>query len=359
VTSQRVDNDAIRQICFGFLLGAQCTPTSYLAPLPRYSRSKVDRKRFRPYGDVTGRKRRRHSIDRPRFPIGAQCTPTSYLAPLPRYSGSKVDRKRFRPYGDVTERRRRRHSTDLPRFPIGGQCIPTSYLAPLMRYSGSKVDRKRFRPYGDVTGRKATSPFDRPTTVSYGTSMHADLVSRTVTEISRFERWTGSGFGHTVTSQTLDDDAIRQILPRFPIGGQCTPTSYLAPLPRYSGSKVDRKRFRPYGDVTDRKRRRHSTDRPRFPIGAQCTPTSYLAPLPRYSGSKVDRKRFRAYDDVTDRNRRRRSKDRPRFAIGAQCMPTLYLLPFPRYGASKSCRRLDSQGIGRLPLLRLADLNWG
>jgi hypothetical protein len=176
-------------------------------------------------------------------------------------------------------------------------------------------------------------------------------------------RWTGSGFGHTVTSQGESDAAIRQIdhgfLFRVLSYRQCTPTSYLAPLPRYRGSKVDRKRFRPYGDVTERKRRRHSIDRPRFPIGGQCTPTSYLAPLPRYSGSKVDRKRFRAFDDVTDRNRRRRSKDRPRFAIGAQCMPTFHLLPFPRYGASKSCWRLDSQGIGRLPLLRLANLNWG
>jgi hypothetical protein len=96
---------------------------------------------------------------------------------------SQVDRKRFRPYGDVTEfRKRRRHSTDLPRFPIGGQCIPTSYLAPLPRYSGSKVDRKRFRP--SMTSRtEATPPFDRSTTVSYWCSMHADLVSRTVTEI--------------------------------------------------------------------------------------------------------------------------------------------------------------------------------
>jgi hypothetical protein len=172
-------------------------------------------------------------------------------------------------------------------------------------------------------------------------------------------RLTGSSFDHTVTSQTVIDDAIRQTCLGFLIGGQCMPTSYLASLMRYSGSKVDRTQFRPYGDVTGRGRCRHSKDRPRFAIGAQCTPTCYLAPLTRYSGSKVDRKRFRAFDDVTDRKRRRRSKDRPRFAIGAQCMPTFHLLPFPRYGASKSCRRLDSQGIGRLPLLRLADLNWG
>jgi hypothetical protein len=166
-----------------FPIGGQCTPTSYLAPLPRYSGSKVDRKRFRPYGDVTDRKRRRRSIDRPRFPISAQCTPTSYLAPLPRYRGSKVDRKRFRPYGDVTDRKRRRHSIDRPRFPISAQCTPTSYLAPLPRYRGSKVDRKRFRPYGDVTDSKRRRHSTDLTSVSYRWSMHADLVSRTVTEI--------------------------------------------------------------------------------------------------------------------------------------------------------------------------------
>jgi hypothetical protein len=127
-------------------------------------------------------------------------------------------------------------------------------------------------------------------------------------------RWTGSGFGHTVTSQTGTTTPFDRST-SVSYSAQCTPTSYLAPLPRYSGSKVDRKRFRPYGDVTDRKRRRHSIDRPRFPIGAQCTPTSYLAPLPRYSGSKVDRKRFRPYGDVTDRKRRRHSIDRPRFPI--------------------------------------------
>jgi hypothetical protein len=176
-------------------------------------------------------------------------------------------------------------------------------------------------------------------------------------------KWTGSSFDHTVTSQRVDNDRNRRRRskerPRFAIDARCTPTSYLTPLPRYRGSKVDRKRFRPYGDVTDRNRRRRSTDLPRFSIGCQCIPTSYLAPLMRYSGFKVDRKRFRAFDDVTDRNRRRRSKDRSRFAIGAQCIPTSYVLPFPRYGASKWCRCLDSQGIGRLPLLRLADLDWG
>jgi hypothetical protein len=41
--------------------------------------------------------------------------------------------------------------------------------------------------------------------------MHADLVSRTVTEIYAVRRCTGSGFGHTVTSQGESDDAIRQI----------------------------------------------------------------------------------------------------------------------------------------------------
>jgi hypothetical protein len=41
--------------------------------------------------------------------------------------------------------------------------------------------------------------------------MHADLISRTVTEIKRFERWTGSGFGHTMTSQNESDAAVRQI----------------------------------------------------------------------------------------------------------------------------------------------------
>jgi hypothetical protein len=181
-----------------------------------------------------------------------------------------------------------------------------------------------------------TPPFERPTPVSYYCSMHADLaISHSYRDIA-VRKWTGSSFGHTVTSQDRKRRRRSIDQPRFPISAQCTPTSYLAPLPRYSGSKVDRKRFRPYGDVTDRKRRRRSTDLPRFPIGGQCTPTSYLAPLPRYSRSKVDRKRFRAFDDVTDRNRRRRSKDRPRFAIGAQCMPTFHLLPFPRYGASKS-----------------------
>jgi hypothetical protein len=172
-------------------------------------------------------------------------------------------------------------------------------------------------------------------------------------------RWTGSGFGYSVTSHTGTDDAIRKIDHGFHIGAQCTPTSYLAPLPRYRCSNVDRKRFRHYDDVTGGNDEAIRLDLPRFPIGGQCMPTSYLAPLPRYSGSKVDRKRFRAFDDVTDRKRRRRSKDRPRFALGAQCMPTFYLLPFPRYGASKLCRCLDSQGIGRLPLLRLANLNWG
>jgi hypothetical protein len=235
--------------------------------------------------------------------------PTSYLAPLPRYRGSKVDRKRFRPYGDVTGRKRRRHSTDPPRFPISAQCTPTSYLAPLPRYSGSKVAGSGFGH--TVTSQRVNNDAIRQTCLGFLLVLNArrPRISHRYRVIA-VRKWTGSSFGHTVTSRTGSDDAIR---------------------------KID----------------------PGFLLGAQCTPTSYLAPLPRYSRSKVDRKRFRAFDDVTDRNRRRRSKDRPRFAIGAQCMPTFYLLPFPRYGASKSCRRLDSQGIGRLPLLRLADFNWG
>jgi hypothetical protein len=160
----------------------------------------VDRKRFPRYGDVTGRKRRRHSIDRPRFPIGGQCTPTSYLAPLPRYSGSKVDRKRFRPYGDVTERKRRRHSKDRPRFPIGAQCTPTSYLAPLPRYRGSKVDRKRFRPYGDVTERnRRRLSRDRPRFLLV-LNARRPRISLRYRDIA-VPRWTGSSFGHTVTSR--------------------------------------------------------------------------------------------------------------------------------------------------------------
>jgi hypothetical protein len=151
VTSRTVTDDAIRQTCLGFLSAAQCTPTSYLAPLPRYCRSKVDRKRFRAFDDVTDRNRRRRSKDRPRFAIGAQCTPTSYLAPLPRYCRSKVDRKRFRPYDDVTDRKRRRHSKDPTRFPIGGPRACRPRISHRYRDIAFKVDRKRFRPYGDVT----------------------------------------------------------------------------------------------------------------------------------------------------------------------------------------------------------------
>jgi hypothetical protein len=172
----------------------------------------VDQKRFRPYLDVTDRKRRRRSTDPPRFRIGGQCIPTSYLAPLMRYSGSKVDRKRFRPYGDVTYRKRRRRSTDPPRFAIGAQCTPTSYLAPLPRYSRSQVDRKRFRV--SMTSGTGSDDANRYNDPGFLILLNArrPRISHRYRDIAVL-RWTGSGFDPSMTSRTGTDVAVRKTDP--------------------------------------------------------------------------------------------------------------------------------------------------
>jgi hypothetical protein len=157
--------------------------------------------------------------------------------------------------------------------------------------------------------------------------VHGDLVSRTVTEISRFQGYRKQfrPYGHVKNRRRRHHSKDR---PRFPISAQCTLTSYLAPLPRYRGSNVDRKRFRPHGDVTRRKDDTaiRKTD-PGFLLVLNACRPRHLAQIPRYSGPKVDRKQFRPYGDVTGRKRRRRSIDQPRFNISAQCTPTSYLAP--------------------------------
>jgi hypothetical protein len=166
---------------------------------------------FDPYGDVTGRRRRRHSTDRPRFPIGAQCIPTSYLAPLMRYSGSKVDRKRFRPYGDVTDRNRRRRSKDRPRFPIGA----VNAFRPRISHRYRDIAVRKWTGSGfrhTVTSRAGTDDANRYIDLGF---LLVVLVCRPrISHLYRdvaVARWTGSSFGHTVTSQGETDAAIRYI----------------------------------------------------------------------------------------------------------------------------------------------------
>jgi hypothetical protein len=113
---------------------------------------------------------------------------------------SEVDRKRYRSYDDVTGRKRRRHSTDLPRFPISGQCIPTSYLAPLPRYSRSKLYRSGFG--STMTSQTGRDDAIRNTDHCFLLVLNArrPRISHRYRDIA-VRRWTGSGFGHTVTSR--------------------------------------------------------------------------------------------------------------------------------------------------------------
>jgi hypothetical protein len=160
--------------------------------------------------------RRRRSKDLHRFPIDGLYTPTSYLAPLPRYRGSKVDRKRFRPYGDVTGRKGRRHSTGLPRFPIGPPCMAS-------RVSHSYRDIAVRRWTGSGFGHTVTSYTGSDDAVRYTDPGFLSVLNARRPRISHryrniaVPRWTGNSFGHTVTSQGETDAAIRKIDPGFPL----------------------------------------------------------------------------------------------------------------------------------------------
>jgi hypothetical protein len=72
------------------------------------------------------------------------------------------------------------------------------------------VDRKRFRPYGDVTTRKRRAI--RKTDSGFLLVLNARIprISHRYRDID-VRKWTGSGFGNTVTSQREADAAVREI----------------------------------------------------------------------------------------------------------------------------------------------------
>jgi endogenous inhibitor of DNA gyrase (YacG/DUF329 family) len=92
----------------------------------------------------------------------------------------------------------------------------------------------RFRPRLRATGMKR---LERSRDIKL---LHRPRISHRCRDIA-VPRWTGSGFGHSVTSRTGSDDAIRQIDPGFLlVFNACRPRIYHRcrdiAVPRWTGS---------------------------------------------------------------------------------------------------------------------------
>ena len=90
--------------------------------------------------------------------------------------------------------------------------------------------------------------------------------------------------------------------------------------------------IRPLYDVTDEIGGDRSKGRPRFPIRSPFRPIIHLLPFPRYDGSKIDRKQFRPEDEVTGPIRLRHSIEGHRLSIGCPLTRNVDLASLPRYG---------------------------
>ena len=150
--------------------------------------------------------------------------------------------------------------------------------------------------------------------------------------------WTGSGFGHSVTSCTGIDDVFRQIDPGFLLVFNVRRRRISH---RYRDSAVTRLTGSGFGQpVTSRIESDNAVRQvdPGFLLVFNVRRTR----IPhRYRDIAVRRGTGSCFGpSMTSRNGSNVAvrKIDPRFAIGAPCIPTSYLEPFTRYGASKFCR---------------------
>jgi hypothetical protein len=136
--------------------------------------------------------------------------PTSYLAPLPRYSGSKVDRKRFRPYRDVTDR-----NDDAIRKIDPGFLLVLNARRPRISHRYRDVAVARWTGSGFrqmITSQNESDAAIRQIWLGFLQAVNAfrPRISHRYRDVA-VARWTGSSFGHTVASQVAGNAAIRQI----------------------------------------------------------------------------------------------------------------------------------------------------
>jgi len=140
-----------------FPIGGPFEPSVYLAPLQRYSVSKIMGSRVWPFGVTWRHRSRDRRTRRGHFPISGQWWPCVYLAQIWRYGASKILGSRvWRVWMVTWLMRSRDHWTWHMWFPIGGPLEPCVYLAPLRSYKASKLHLPMLEAKISVRMRRAT-----------------------------------------------------------------------------------------------------------------------------------------------------------------------------------------------------------
>jgi len=144
-----------------FPIGGLLEPSVSLAPLRRYSVSKIMGSRPWPFGVTWRHRSRDHQTHCWHFLIGGQWWPCAYLARIRRYGALKILGSRVWPFGVTWRHRSRYHSTRHRWFFIGGPLKPCVYLAPLRSYKASKLLLFMLKAKSLVRMRRVTWPVGR------------------------------------------------------------------------------------------------------------------------------------------------------------------------------------------------------